>query len=183
MALLSWSPLRSGLPVRAYLRPIAVPPALNSAQVSLEQIALSPAQVLQSHCGCDLIATVWNLDGDVVPVSYSTHGMDWSNTGHAAALSSQPIHLDPTAIPYNPAETRVASLVKDRHLLESIAGSQSQESMIWTATGAPLNTVDMNYLSSQLTVRVPSAPPSHDRPSSPPSCRESSSPGGSLRVT
>jgi hypothetical protein len=133
---------------------------MNSSQVSLEQIALSPAQVLQSHCGCDLIATVWNLDGDVVPASYSTHGMDWSNTGHVAALSAQPVHLDPTSIPYNPAETRVASLIKDKHLLESIAGSQSQDSMIWTATGMPHNTVDMTYLSSQLTVRASIPSPS-----------------------
>lgn len=126
---------------------------MNSADISLDQISLSPAQVSQSHCGCDLVATLWNMDGDILPVSYSTNGLDWSNTGHMSALrGSSPIHIDPIMIPYNPAESRVAALSHDKSLLESIAGSVSRDSMIWTATGMPHNTVDMTYLSSQITV-------------------------------
>lgn len=138
--------------MRAYLRPIPIPPSISSATVSLEQIALSPSQIQQSHCGCDWIATLWNLDGDVVPFSYSTSGIDWSNTGHITSFTSPPMHLDPVTIPYNPAETRFACLTNDKYLLETIVGNGARDAMIWTASGTPHNTVDMNYLSNQITV-------------------------------
>jgi hypothetical protein len=149
---LSWSPSRVGLPLRAYLRPVPVSAPLNSSDITLEQIILAPAQVHQSHCGCDLVGTMWNVAGDVVPAAYLTGGMDWSNSGHVAALSSAPIHIDPTLVPYNPGETRIAMQTHDKYLLDAIVGIQSKESLIWTATGMPHNTVDLEYLSRQILV-------------------------------
>lgn len=104
------------------------------------------------------------MAGDIIPVSYPTNGLDWSNTGHinattiattttATTTTSSYIHIDPIVVPYNPAETRATMLTNDKYLLEVISGNQTRDSMTWTATGIPHNTIDFNYLSQQIMVR------------------------------
>lgn len=43
-------------------------------------------------------------------------------------------------------------ITNDKYLLESVVGIQSRDSMIWTATGIPHNTVNLNFLSQQIMV-------------------------------
>lgn len=129
--ILSWDPIApSKVPVRAYLTPPSYDKSsLDSTEVSLEQITISPCC---SHKTDEItVVSLWNVNGEIVPVQYVLSGLDISSRAHRTADPADDVPVfEPTITAFGPAETHQSLSTADEYLIR-----RAQLSVGWTPLG------------------------------------------------
>jgi hypothetical protein len=134
VVVLSWDPSASSkVPVRAYLTPPAYDTSsLDSTDVSLEQVTINPCC---SHKSEDVaVVSLWNINGEIVPVQHVLSGMDLSSKAHRYADPSDDVPVyEPNITAFGPAETHQSLSTADEYLIR-----RAELSAGWTPLGEEL---------------------------------------------
>ena len=136
---MSWdTAAASHVPVRAYLTPPAYDDStLDSTDITLEQITINPCCSHRTDALC--VVSLWNVNGDIVPVQHVLTGLDWCARAHRSAGSDNIPCFDPNIAAFGPAETHQYFSTADEYHI-----NRAEKTAGWTPSGDMVTgTLDM----------------------------------------